>query len=450
MFVFRATAAISMKIFTGAFLCIALLAAVPLRAQIDSFRVVGVHPGAAAQSTAIGRIINTLAEFDGMLYAGYGDYSANTGPIAITSLDPGTGIFTELAQANSEAVYNYRTIRGRLLAPSIDRKSNTEPGDYIERNADGSWENRDVGGLTTHAYDMATLQGNDLWLAGAFDTKATLWRSTNDGADWSIALQDTALSGSPDDFCRFYFAGVLDGKLYVQTRDALGGLHPRSRMFDGSSWSDGPDLFPGFSNALGWRPDTFAGRMVYRSREPRTSYSQLFSFDGTTARWHDAFWVYDFTIDGGSLYAVADSGLGIIRIMRTEDLQTWTSVAQAPATTRSIAVVDGTIYVGTTRSELLQFVGRFATAPDVPIAGSSFQVRSTNSPSGFEVEWNESAERPSRFAIHDLLGRAIGSGVIEKGSHTLPWKPDMLATGAYFLSLYNQHGRLLTTIEFVR
>lgn len=439
-----------MNISTRAFLLLALLGAVPLEAQIDSFRVVGVHPGAAAQTTSVGRIINTLVGFEGMLYAGYGDYSDNTGPIAILGLDPATGLFTDYARANSEAIYNYRQIRGRLIAPAIDRKSNSEPGDYIERGDDGVWRNRDVGGLTTHAYDIVSLQGNDLWLAGAFDTKATLWRSTNDGADWSIALQDTARSGGADDFSRFYFAGVLAGRLYLQARDASGSLHPRSRIFDGTSWSDGPDLFPGFANALGWRPDTFAGRMVYRSREPRTSYSQLFSFDGATARWHDAFWVYDVTIDGGSLYAIADSGIGIIRIMRTDDLQTWTSVARAPAGTRSIAVMDGRIYVGTTGSEILEFVGTFADAPEGQAVGDSYHLRSISGQSPVEIGWDEGAAMPSRFAVHDVAGRTVGTGMIEPGSHALRWESGMLVPGLYFISLYDRQGDQLATIQFVR
>ena len=405
----------------------------PLRAQIDSFRVVGVHPGAAAQSTAMGKAIYALQAWQGKIYAGYGDYNDNTGPISIAGLDPATGVFTETLQGNTEAIYNYRIIRGDLYAPAIDRKAYGPPGDYLVGRSNGSWENRDASGGSTHAYDINTLVENDLWLVGSEGTKAAAWRSIDGGTTWSAALYDSALSGNPNDFSRFYFAGVFQGKLYVQARDAVGQLHPLSRVFDGSAWSDGPDLFPGFRNAFGWRPEIFAGRMVYRSREPVPTYSQLFSFDGTTARWHNNFWVYDFVIDGEHLYALADAGAGFLTIQRTTDLQSWSRVAAVPRESRSITMMDGKIYLGTTDSRILEYVEPSSGIEDEGAAAGGMRLRSSVVTTAVEVQWSGAVIEPLDFAVFDVMGRKVGGGAVQPGSRGLVWECGELAAGSYFL-----------------
>src|SRR5688572_7507248 len=96
----------------------------------DSFKVVGIHPGASAQNTVTGKQIATLFPWKGKLYAGYGDYGANTGPIDIYAFDPDSQQFTFVWEANTEAIYNFKAYNGRVYAPAIDRKSYSKPGDY--------------------------------------------------------------------------------------------------------------------------------------------------------------------------------------------------------------------------------------------------------------------------------------------------------------------------------
>src|SRR5947209_35044 len=89
------------------------------------FVLLGTHPQAAQQATAMGRTIQTLVGWNGQIYSGYGDYGANTGPIAITPFDPAAGTFAstpDLTHDLTEQIDISRNICGRLYAPSIDPK----------------------------------------------------------------------------------------------------------------------------------------------------------------------------------------------------------------------------------------------------------------------------------------------------------------------------------------
>ncbi|HEX8113863.1 MAG TPA: hypothetical protein VF516_39295 [Kofleriaceae bacterium] len=115
----------------------------------------GLHPQAAAQSTATGRALMTLCPWRGRLYIGYGDYQANTGPTAVTAWDPTRGAFVTVHTSDTEAIYNFRPFGDALYAPATDRR---EHADYAVGEP---W--RDTQPVTSaHVYDMATLDGRDL------------------------------------------------------------------------------------------------------------------------------------------------------------------------------------------------------------------------------------------------------------------------------------------------
>jgi hypothetical protein len=401
-----------LRIHFGAVLLTALVSTVaptaaPLRAQIDSTILVGVHPGAAAQSTATGRMLVTLFPWNGKLYAGYGDYGANTGPIAIMAFHPATREFTGEWTANTEAIFSFRPIRGCVYVPSIDRKSYGAPGDFALLDANGVWSDRDCGS-TTHAYDIVAFGDSDLFVVGSKDRRAAAFRSTDNGATWTLARTDTALSGKTDDFSRYYFAGVLNGKMYLQARDYSGSLHPATRVFDGTMWGEGPNLFPGLPAALGWKPEHFAGKLVYRTWAPGRS-SRIFSFDGATAGWIGSMWAFDIAVENEYLYALVDYGGGGVLVKRTRDLIDWEQLARVPDSCRCLAILNGRVYLGTVASELLELVSPIPTRVDHPAASAQgFALSISPNPStGHTTIGFAPAVEGASIQIVDLFGRAI-------------------------------------------
>ena len=319
---------------------------------VDSFFTAGIHPSASLQSTTTGKQIMTLFPWKGTLYSGYGDYGANTGPVKIYSFSPDSFNFTYEAQANTEAIYNFRAINGMLYAPAIDRRSYKTPGDYIKMDSNGVWANYNFGSNSTHTYDAARLNDSVLYMTGSQDERAIVWKSINNGSTWKKILTDTAISGKSGDFARFYFAGVYNGNLYVQAKDFYGSLHPNSKVYDGFKWTNGPSLFPS-SYSLGWKPEVFAGKLVYRSWEPGLS-SQLITFDGANNRLAGLY-VFDCFIHNNYYYALVDSGFGVKNIRRTTDLIIWENLLAVPSKSRSLAILNDKLFIGTTDSKILQY-----------------------------------------------------------------------------------------------
>jgi hypothetical protein len=197
----------------------------------------------------------------------------------------------------------------------------------------------------THAFDIATFDGADLWLVGSRRSRALVIRSVDGGRAWTTALEVPPRSGRDVDFARFHFVFVHGGQLYVQAQDFVGGVFPRSHVWDGRTWrDDGPDLAP-IPNT-GAKPYAVAGQGVYLGARG------LMAFDGREARIvrAPAARILDLTLAGATLYVLDGR-----EVLATDDLFRWTPVATAPPHASSIGVLDGYLYAGTAESELFRY-----------------------------------------------------------------------------------------------
>jgi hypothetical protein len=330
----------------GCFLFVATLWLSAPATRAASFTLVGTHPDAAAQPSATGKRLATLHPFNGKLYAGYGDYDINSGPISIRPFNPATNTFgASLQSSTTEAIYIYRRLNGKLYGPHIDTRGTS--GGYSQGTASGaaeSWFNS-TQPVTTHAYDMATLDGSDLWVVGSRINNAVAWRSTNGGTSWTNVLSVAPINTSS--FSRFYGAGVYNSKLYVQAVDAVGGAHPNSKVFDGTTWTNGPSLLP--NGGFVWHPESFSGKLVYQTFHAGWVATPLYQFDGVSALLAPApAAMYDFIVAGDKLFALGLDHL----IYETADLSSFIPIATAPITARSLAILDNRLYVGGSDSSI--------------------------------------------------------------------------------------------------
>lgn len=311
---------------------------------------------AASQPTAIGKNIYALEAWNGKIYAGYGDYSANSGPISIMAYDPLTKQLTQEATAQTDAIYIYRKLSGKLFAPAIDNKG----ADVAFATSPGQWQNI-TGAGSTHAFDIAEL-GGKLWMSGSIGKTATIWSSADGGLTWQISLSVPA--ERVDSVARFYFIGTYKGKLYTQATD---GAYPHSTAysFDPSTqvWAKAPSITitNDFFN-WGRKPVEFGNYMLLLTREVISGPGSLIKYDGTartTANQYSSTVlssVYDITVDGGYIYALNYSGT----VVRSTDLASWQTVATGPKMSksqgsgRSIAVLNGKVYIGTYDSKIVE------------------------------------------------------------------------------------------------
>ena len=199
-----------------------------------------------------------------------------------------------------------------------------------------------------HIFDMNYYNGS-LWAVGsqhssnemnvppyADDGDATVWSSTNGGTTWSVSLDVHQI----DNCCaRIYFSGVHDNKLYVQAVD-YDEYHPFSRVFDGSTWSIGPNLLI-YGNAR--------KANSYNSLTLMLQGNNLVTFDGQNVD-HIYSDVVDYTIYSGAVY-ILTSGK---KVYKSSSLGSWRYIDQLniTASVNSIEVYDEVVYVGTGDSKI--------------------------------------------------------------------------------------------------
>lgn len=300
-----------------------------------SFTLLGTHPEAAAQSTSAGKIIQKLEVFNGKLYIGYGDYNANTGPMKINPYDLNTNAFTgSLLTFNTEQMSQFRILGSKLYAPSIDPTcGNWCLGGYASGEP---WATRAPVNVV-HVYDMATLNGTDLWMAGASNVGARMWRSTDGGTVWDIVQEDT--SAVQNGYERYYWVAELNGKIYTQAGNTVPATP--MRIFDGTTWTAG-------STAIFSMPESKVE--VFKSHIVANNLGYLQAFDGTNISSvpSSGSGYRDIYASGDYLYSVTYNN----KLTRTSNLTTWETVGDVPANTRSVAVNNGYVYVGTTDSKI--------------------------------------------------------------------------------------------------
>ncbi len=404
-----------------------------------TFTVVGIHPGASLQSTSTGKQILTLFPWRGKLYAGYGDYSVNTGPIKIYSFNIASRTFSLEWTANTEAIYNFRELNGQVYAPAIDRRSYTVPGDYSKMDSTGNWADYNFVGSSTHVYDAERFKDSVLFMAGSKDSNAVLWRSLNNGKTWQIFLKDTAIGAFPA--CRFYIAAVFNNKLYTQATD-----YPYSQVYDGINWTRGPDLFPFTSGTMsgmarGWHPDNFAGKMVYREQGLPLIPSKLLLFDGVNVTWADSLYIFDSFIYANTFYALVDSGSGKINLRSTSDLVQWQNLLSVPSKCRSLAILNDTLYLGTTASEILQYsvpVSRLTDVRTVEQNNFEFSIYPNPSNSSTTIRFSLLNASHVTLKVYDVLGKEVATlvyGELNTGKHSVVFNANNLEGGVYFYCL---------------
>ena len=304
-----------------------------------------VHPQAAEQPTARGKTINTLARFQGDLYAGFGDARANTGPIAINPFDVASKTFEGPFIADTEEIEAFRELDGRLFVPHTDTQAGA---DYSVSSSSGWSQHNAFAGL--HVFDAAETQGS-LWLCGSNGVNGTVWRSTDGGATWQLSLSVPPWNGQAGDFVRVYFCAAVRGELHVQPHSRFVPT-PASWVFSVGSWSQAPSLTGG---GPGYHGEVFNNELVFQS-----------SLDGDLLTLSDNNQAIspepleDYAVAGDRLYALTQD-----KVLSTPDLKTWKTIARPPGSATSIAYADGSLYVGTDHATIA-LVDFLPTEPGTP------------------------------------------------------------------------------------
>lgn len=339
----------------------------PLKASAAgelNFTELATHPQAAAQPNNIGKTLNTLQIFNGKIYAGYGDYNANTGPIDINPFDIADSSFDGVAvEVPTESLGNWQIINNKLYTTTIDATcSGSCPSGYAVGDSSHSWEVK-TPVAAEHMYAVSTLTGSDIWLFGSTGgAQATAWRSTDNGNSWQIVQTHENEPGG-DNSERYYWGQALNGKMYMQAN--IPGYNNPVQVFDGTNWSTGTDteVCGTGTAARGPNPVVFDNKIICSHN------TQLSVFDGTSVtdiNYNNSNYPSDcgttessIVSAGDTLYALCrhwnGSGYDAASLVRTKDLNGFIEYTGITNKAASMAIdrTANKIYIGTTDSKIL-------------------------------------------------------------------------------------------------
>ncbi len=422
-----------------------------------AFQYVGTHPQAITQpETTSGRQLKSLAAWNGKIYAGYGDYNSNTGPVYLTPYDPATNSFAATPEhaADTESIEVWKQIGNKMFALHVDPKSHWGAAYSVSEGSTSSaattWTNN-MPPTMTHVFGIANLSATDIYISGSKDNgsaeneEAKVFRSTDGGATWNESLSIPNRGG----YNRMYFVGTVGGQVYAQNYSTsdFAGSNPQvaAWVFNGSSWSKTTALT---SSGILSKAGEFNGKMLAMWG------GSLVSFDGrstTTVRSS----VKDYKVHSdGYVYALSTVNSQVL-VVRSKDLVTWEQITVAPATARSLALLGTTIYVGTSDSELYKAVidptVSDTTGPTVSLTNpanaytvttsNDFTANATDSSGVTKVEY---------YVGSSLLGAVIGKASSSTGcfstggtvtatcstsyapnTYTLRWNGSGITAGSY-------------------
>ncbi|MFT7623334.1 MAG: hypothetical protein ACI9WU_002517, partial [Myxococcota bacterium] len=201
-------------------------------------------PGLSGQATTRGVRIGTLKAFEGRLYVGYGDYSNNTGPIAVLSYDPIDREFAASEPVTSEEVLQFHAHAGDLFTPDIDPTGHQAEGSAFKLGSDGQWSALTPIDGAVHTYTLVTFEDR-LWASTASITNgvarlaSTSDASTSDLVEW----QDEHVTTSPEGtFTRYTHLGVAGGALFASGFIKGAPNQPFAYRYDGAEWATVGDL----------------------------------------------------------------------------------------------------------------------------------------------------------------------------------------------------------------
>ncbi len=386
---------------TLAIVCLLALCPHALAAP-GTWQRVATHPEAAkADATWGARWLWALYPWRGRLFVGYGSFNGANPRAVIRAFDPRTGRFSDAPAfaANNEALGIFRAVNGQLYVPTMDAHDGGLSRQDFAVTTDGrgdAWADH-VERPMYHTWDVGTRDGRDVWFVGTDASKvcpydycsdAVAYRSTDGGRTFTEMKR---LPAAANGYRLAWFPTVFgfNGKLYLQAyyRFSVTGrpdlVRTESFVFDGRAWSQGPDLLPGRrTGASGYNPVAFAGHIIYLTQVPiARSYPKALPLwqnriDLAALDRHEQVnylqipdGVANFTVAGRYLYVLTRTG----HIRRTTTLKRpwaqWTVLpvfpiqdqnAQQGCAARSIAVLAGALYAGTTQAELwrLELTGR--------------------------------------------------------------------------------------------
>ena len=322
-----------------------------------------------------------MIPYNGLLYFGYGNSSSlapspDAGPVSVVAFDPTNATFLTQCTVLDEQIDHYRVLGENLVIPGQKiMNANEGFGNYYVQEANGwtDFANIPQGTLT---FDMYEYQG--LWFAALGSYGTTILCSTNQGTNWSGALNpNLAVLGNTGQ--RVYSFFELNDTLYSMTLVLLPdyNLAPTLLRFDTNAGVFVTNSEAGPNALTAFCPDTSIplGRDYYIARATNVNNGLLYILGAITndTQWDPLglYWAtnvnegakvnlptgtqpWDILQDtNGSAWVLESTPISgssnyWVQVVGTQDFANWHELLRFQSSTfaRSFALFNGDFYFG--------------------------------------------------------------------------------------------------------
>ena len=172
------------------------------------------------------RSIKELKAYDGKIFMGIGDWTANTGPVKIIYYDTTDGKIKTSGTIPDEAVESFNIIDGTLYTTGTDPKNGWGYGSYYVYNEENNnWEQHELNNGWIHVFDIEKIN-NKLFMCGSTtaESKRTPVQVSYDNGETfqDVVIMKNGAQLPYDNALRFYGLEKFNNTLYAYTYSSVG------------------------------------------------------------------------------------------------------------------------------------------------------------------------------------------------------------------------------------
>ncbi|MBI2932922.1 MAG: hypothetical protein HYY16_14855 [Planctomycetes bacterium] len=299
-------------------------------------RLIGEPSIAQPQS---GKQLTCLRAFQGRVYAGFGDWNENTGPILLVAYDPAAHQFVLGPTISTEAIDEMRVIGNKLFVPEVDYSGWFWHHSDVHVFDGDAWSFLRIP-RAIHIFDVAEFQGR-LYAAYQYNPSNVLDGMHRIAAFEADQLVDPCVL-EQNEAGRIFRLLVVGDRLYAMPQ--AGSPY----VFDGRSWS----RMWAAGQRIAIRSETDGTRAVVLSRHDGNE-AYIVTAQGEWKHLSQARHPVDVKFRDGAFY-ILDFSLSEGVILRSSDLKNWDPVVWFTSTSPATALetLDGVFYVGLGSGEL--------------------------------------------------------------------------------------------------